>query len=973
MTSSPAFRRPLSLVARSIVARSIVGAAVVLSVPTASLAQAPPPADANRANATPAEAPSVIPPNAGPASSAPLPEGPPAVRPGPTEDVPGEPAIGRAVYVGDELLMDYRPRPALVTPVHLIDRPKFPVTDVHCHWSLEQSPEQMIAAMDKLGVARAVNLSGGWGDTLDQQLARFHDHAPDRLLIFATLDYDGIDEPGWGERTAAYLETMHGRGVRGLKVWKNLGLTLRDATGELVKIDDPRLDPVWAKCGELKMPVLIHSADPSPFFEPTDQFNERWMQLQRHPDWSFYGPQFPPKAEVLAQRDRMIARHPETTFIAAHIGDDAEDLAASAARLDAMPNMNVDFSGRVGELGRQPYAARAFLIKYQDRVCFGTDRYPRPARPAAVHDLLPLFGDGRRVLRLLRPPVPAQRRLEDLRRVPARRGAAEGVRRERRPAAGVRRGGRIVGDDLPRPGGVPPVPPPEREGETTRTPPCPTPSSSPSCSPAACSRSASRCGRRSGRWRRCSCRRRSSAGSSGSGLVQAGLRLPADGSPLRATTEAVAGVLSGWPGVLISVVFAGLLLEKPADSAGGRFGAAAGRAARQGLVVWIIVFGQIVVGLAATWAFILPSHPEIPASFGQLIESGFAGGHGTAGAMGAIYADNLGFRPGRDLAFLFATVGLIWGVVSGIGFVNLGVRRGWTATRIPAGVTAGSSDADARPGAATPRGPAGQNEYAAPSTPRRVVTPTPMAFARVPGEVIDPFVFQSLIVAGAFAAGLLMQWAFITLATVVLGPDNPAVAREPIEFIGNVPLFLFTLIGGWLVREAMWAAGIGQLIDPPSVKRIVAAAMEFLIVAAIATLKVSALATYLGPVLILLGVGAAWCALCLLVVSRRLLPGRHWFELGLINYGMSTATTAQGMMLLRIVDRDLQTGAAEDYAAAAPLSAPFVGGGLVTFLLPAFLTRGNVGWVALAGAVLLVGLYALGEGLARRDRAAAHS
>lgn len=363
---------------------ALLAAASLASASTVALAQATatddPPIKAD--SRVTAEAGSVLPPTTGPVTSAPLPAGPPKVRPGPTTEKPDEVPIGRAVYVGDELMTDYRPRPALVTPVHLIEKPKFPVVDVHCHWSLQQTPEQLIAAMDALGVTRAANLSGGWGDTLDQQLARFHDYAPDRLVIFATLDYDGLDEPGWGERTAEYLETMHARGVRGLKVWKNLGLTLRDATGELVKVDDPRLGPVWAKCGELKMPVLIHSADPSPFFEPTDQFNERWMQLQRHPDWSFYGPQFPPKADVLTQRDRMIARHPETTFIGAHVGDDAEDLAASAARLDAMPNFYCDFSGRVGELGRQPYAARRFLIDYQDRVLFGTDRYPgRPDQP----------------------------------------------------------------------------------------------------------------------------------------------------------------------------------------------------------------------------------------------------------------------------------------------------------------------------------------------------------------------------------------------------------------------------------------------------------------------------------------------------------------------------------------------------------------------------------------------------------------
>jgi len=289
---------------------------------------------------------------------------------------PAEPEAGRAVYVGQELLRDYRPRSSLVTEAHHIDRPKFPAIDAHCHWGLSQDPRQLLRSMDELDLRCAVNLSGGFGAQLDQMLARFHKAAPDRLLIFCNLDFSRIDEEDFGLKMAAFLTDARARGVSGLKIFKDLGLTVKDRSGRIVPVDDPRLDPIWAKAGELGMPVLIHSADPIAFFQPVDQFNERWMQLKRHPDWSFYGPQFPRREEVLAQRNRVIKRHPRTTFIGAHIAEYSEDLRSAAALLDQCPNLYVDISGRVSELGRQPYSARRFLMWYQDRVLFGTDRYP---------------------------------------------------------------------------------------------------------------------------------------------------------------------------------------------------------------------------------------------------------------------------------------------------------------------------------------------------------------------------------------------------------------------------------------------------------------------------------------------------------------------------------------------------------------------------------------------------------------------
>jgi hypothetical protein len=275
-----------------------------------------------------------------------------------------------------ELYKHYKPKSMLRTEQHVVERPKFEVADVHCHWELEAEPQALIEAMDRLGISYAVNLSGGWGGRLESMLDRFKRFAPSRFEILVNIDFSEIDQPGFTSKWVGFLETAHESGAAGLKIFKELGLTIKDASGKVVPIDDPRLDPLWAKCGELGMPVLIHAADPLAFFEPIDQFNERVMQLGRWPSWSFYGSEFPRREEVIRQRNHVLKKHPETMFIGAHVGNSAEDLSYIAKVLDEYPNFVVDISGRVAELGRQPYSARKFFLDYADRILFGTDRYP---------------------------------------------------------------------------------------------------------------------------------------------------------------------------------------------------------------------------------------------------------------------------------------------------------------------------------------------------------------------------------------------------------------------------------------------------------------------------------------------------------------------------------------------------------------------------------------------------------------------
>ena len=296
----------------------------------------------------------------------------------------------------DLRLADYAPRSVLRRPQTLVDRPAFPVVDAHAHlgptpfgggW-FDRPVGELLDVLDSVGVEAIVDLDGGW----DAHLRAEVDHyaaAGDRVLVFAGLDYDGFArDDDFGRREAARLRGAAAAGVRGLKVWKRLGLRARDSRGRLVAVDDPRLDPLWSTAGELGLPILIHVGDPIAFFLPLDRHNERYEELVAHPDWHFWPPRqpggaqddpgFPSFDEVMVAFRRVVERHPATTFIGAHVGCAAEDLDWVSAMLDACPNYAVDVAARLGELGRQPYTARDFVIRHQDRIVFGTDGDPDP-------------------------------------------------------------------------------------------------------------------------------------------------------------------------------------------------------------------------------------------------------------------------------------------------------------------------------------------------------------------------------------------------------------------------------------------------------------------------------------------------------------------------------------------------------------------------------------------------------------------
>ena len=283
------------------------------------------------------------------------------------------------------LLREFKPRSMLKVPVHEVERAAFPAVDVHNHVNDARGADravpvaELLERMDRLNLKRIVILTGRWGEALQGVVDRRVKPHPDRFTVFTEPDWSRIDEPGFGQAMAAQVRDSFTRGARGLKILKALGLGVRDRTGRRVAVDDPRLDPMWAECGRLGIPVSIHTSDPDAFFEPLDATNERWDELEEHPDWSFHGPKFPKKRELLDARNRVFAQHPGTTFVALHVANHPEDLDDASAVLDRYPNVVVETGARHAELGRQPRRARAFFLKYQDRILFGTDAAPEEA------------------------------------------------------------------------------------------------------------------------------------------------------------------------------------------------------------------------------------------------------------------------------------------------------------------------------------------------------------------------------------------------------------------------------------------------------------------------------------------------------------------------------------------------------------------------------------------------------------------
>nr|WP_315854352.1 amidohydrolase family protein [Rubripirellula lacrimiformis] len=291
---------------------------------------------------------------------------------------------------GRELLLrNFRPYSQLKVESHLKTAAKYPVVDVHTHFhyklrSSQSALDDFVAVMDRNRIAVCVSLDGKLGSQFREHRDFLWKDYRDRFVVYTHIDWQGEGEkedpatwachrPGFAQRTAEAITQAVAEGASGLKIFKRFGLQYRNPDGSLIKIDDPRWDPIWDVCGTLGIPIIIHTADPAAFFDPIDETNERWEELSRHPDWSFHGSEFPSRMELLDARNRVIQRHPNTQFIGAHIANNAEDLSLVSAWLDRYPNLSIEPASRISELGRQPYTARKFLIRYADRLLFGTD------------------------------------------------------------------------------------------------------------------------------------------------------------------------------------------------------------------------------------------------------------------------------------------------------------------------------------------------------------------------------------------------------------------------------------------------------------------------------------------------------------------------------------------------------------------------------------------------------------------------
>jgi predicted TIM-barrel fold metal-dependent hydrolase len=271
----------------------------------------------------------------------------------------------------------YEPVSTLVVPEHKIARSKYPFIDVHNHQFAMPTMDlgTLTREMDRLNMAVMVNLSGQSGDAIRKSVANIREHHPKRFIVFANVDFKGVGEAGWGEKAARQLEEDVKNGANGLKIYKNLGFSVKDVDGKRVAVDDSRLDPVWKKAGELGIPVLIHTADPKSFWDPMDENNERWLELATHPGRKRGNDNPEPFEDLIAEQHRMFRKHPKTTFIAAHFGWYPNDLARLGKLMDEMPNVVVEFGAVIAELGRQPKMAKNFFTKYQDRILFGKDSW----------------------------------------------------------------------------------------------------------------------------------------------------------------------------------------------------------------------------------------------------------------------------------------------------------------------------------------------------------------------------------------------------------------------------------------------------------------------------------------------------------------------------------------------------------------------------------------------------------------------
>lgn len=281
------------------------------------------------------------------------------------------------------LLSEYRPFSELIVKETEYNKPCHPVIDFHTHfgpvyrgqrYEKTYTAKNIISILKSYGVEKVIDLEIFPEEV--EHVCRIWEGQEEFCTIFAPINFDYINEPNFETYVHKTIQRYKKLGIKGLKVWKNLGLEYKDKNGKLLRADDKRLQVIWQEAEENHFPVVVHLADPPAFFKPIDNNNERVEELIEHPEWCFYGKGLPSFEELLEQQDKLIGNNPNTTFVVAHCGSHAENLNFVSEQLNKHPNMYIDISARISELGRQPYTAKKFFTKHQDRILFGTDYYP---------------------------------------------------------------------------------------------------------------------------------------------------------------------------------------------------------------------------------------------------------------------------------------------------------------------------------------------------------------------------------------------------------------------------------------------------------------------------------------------------------------------------------------------------------------------------------------------------------------------
>ena len=297
-----------------------------------------------------------------------LPAQPPEQRKrGPRERGQGGPSL---------TIEEYEPKSTLVVPQHPVTRARYPFIDVHNHQNGAMAADKLdklVKDMDGINLQVMVNLSGGYGDKLAAAVKNMKGRYKDRFVVFANIDFSRIDDPDYGQRAAKQFEQDVKNGAQGLKIFKNFGMDLKDTKGQRIHVDDPRFDELFETAGRLKTPVLIHTGEPWPFFQPHDKTNERWLELKQFPSRARPPEKYPSWEVLMEEQHRLFGKHPNTTFVNAHLGWLGGNLAELGRLMEKYPNMYTEIGAVLAELGRQPKFARQWFIDHQDRVLFGKD------------------------------------------------------------------------------------------------------------------------------------------------------------------------------------------------------------------------------------------------------------------------------------------------------------------------------------------------------------------------------------------------------------------------------------------------------------------------------------------------------------------------------------------------------------------------------------------------------------------------